>query len=158
MSATQNSGSQSARMRRSVYFQIFAVAGEPHTFQSSGQTYASPQEAEQAGLNAVAIMNALEEKKSTGGPHSDEVCLIPAGHTHPKFFDVTGADTIIAQNGRRGGPLLASAQVGVRCRHRCPLEGRATFRQSRATILSRSSARRLSPITWPAGGIGGKCE
>jgi len=44
---------------------------EPHTFQRSGQTYASPQEAEQAGLNAVAILNAKEEKKSTGGPPSD---------------------------------------------------------------------------------------
>jgi hypothetical protein len=48
-------------------FQIFTVAGEPHTFQSSGQTYASPQEAEQAGLNAVAVLNSKEEKKSTGG-------------------------------------------------------------------------------------------
>jgi hypothetical protein len=73
-------------MRRSVQFQIFTVAGEPHTFQSSGQTYASPQEAEQAGLNAVATLNAKEEKKSTGGPASDEVCLTPAGHTHKKYF------------------------------------------------------------------------
>jgi hypothetical protein len=57
-------------------FQIFTLAGgEPHTFQSSGQTYASPQEAEQAGLNAVAVLNSKEKKKSTGGGNGlSKVC------------------------------------------------------------------------------------
>ena len=38
------------------FYQIFTVAGEPRTFQCDNKTYASPQEAEQAGYAAVAIL------------------------------------------------------------------------------------------------------
>jgi predicted ATPase len=45
------------RAQRGRYaFQIFTVAGEPRTFQSNDRTYASPQEAEQAGYEAVAVL------------------------------------------------------------------------------------------------------
>jgi hypothetical protein len=37
-------------------YQIFTVAGEPQTFQGDNKSYASPQQAEQAGYDAVAIL------------------------------------------------------------------------------------------------------
>jgi hypothetical protein len=38
-------------------YQIFTVLGEPRTVQIGDKTYASPQEAEQAGHEAVEVLN-----------------------------------------------------------------------------------------------------
>ncbi len=47
------------RARKGRYgFQIFTVAGEPQTFRSDTASYASPDEAAQAGYAAVAAMTA----------------------------------------------------------------------------------------------------
>jgi hypothetical protein len=37
-------------------YQIFTLAGEPRTFRSDNKSYASPQEAEKAGYEAVAVL------------------------------------------------------------------------------------------------------
>jgi hypothetical protein len=37
-------------------YQIFTVAGEPRTFRCDDKSYASPQEAEKAGYEAVAVL------------------------------------------------------------------------------------------------------
>ena len=37
-------------------YQIFTVAGEPRTFRSDSKSYATPDEAERAGYEAVAVL------------------------------------------------------------------------------------------------------
>jgi|HubBroStandDraft_4_1064222.scaffolds.fasta_scaffold206192_1 hypothetical protein len=38
-------------------YQIFTLAGEPRTFRSDSESYATPAEAERAGYEAVAVLN-----------------------------------------------------------------------------------------------------
>jgi predicted ATPase len=37
-------------------YQIFTIAGEPRTFRSDNQSYDTPDEAERAGYEAVAVL------------------------------------------------------------------------------------------------------
>ena len=37
-------------------YQIFTVAGEPQTFRSDNESFATPHEAERAGYEAVAVL------------------------------------------------------------------------------------------------------
>jgi predicted ATPase len=45
-------------------YQIFTVAGEPQTLQSDNQSYATPEDAERAGYEAVAVLNGLASNGS----------------------------------------------------------------------------------------------
>jgi hypothetical protein len=38
-------------------YQSFTLAGEPRTFRSDSESYATPAEAERAGYEAVAVLN-----------------------------------------------------------------------------------------------------
>ena len=43
----------------SYSYQIFTMAGEPRTLQTDDQSYATPEDAERAGYEAVAVLNLL---------------------------------------------------------------------------------------------------
>ena len=43
----------------SYSYQIFTMAGEPRTLQSNDQSYPTPEDAERAGYEAVAVLNGL---------------------------------------------------------------------------------------------------
>jgi hypothetical protein len=45
-----------ARAGGRYVYQIFTVAGEPQTFRSDNESFATPHEAERAGYEAVAVL------------------------------------------------------------------------------------------------------
>jgi hypothetical protein len=45
-------------------YQIFTVAGEPRTFRSDSKSYATPDEAERAGYEAVAVLKGNRSNKN----------------------------------------------------------------------------------------------
>jgi hypothetical protein len=45
-----------ARDNGQYMYQIFTLAGEPRTFQSDNRGYATPEEAERAGYDAIAVL------------------------------------------------------------------------------------------------------